>query len=84
MNKKELLFQAALRDTSTTNFENQVLNSLTVPQLRNYLYKLDEELYAKKIADSGSSSPSTPELLSRINSPNNKSQARRMKFHELG
>ena len=48
------------------------------------LDKMIEELYAKKIADGGSSSPSTPELLSRISSPNKKSQARRTKFHELG
>jgi len=84
LNKKELLVQAALHDASTTHFENQVLNALTVPHLRNYLYKLDEELYAKKIADGGSSSPSTPELLIRISTPNKKSQARRTKFHELG
>jgi hypothetical protein len=43
LNKKELLVQAALHDASTTHFENQVLNAPTVLQLRNYLYKLDEE-----------------------------------------
>ena len=81
LNKKGLLFQAALHDPSS-NVENQILHSMTVPALRDYLYKLDEELYKKKIADGGSSSPSTPELMSRIHSPTSK--ARRTKFHKLG
>ena len=78
LKKQELLFLCALHDP----VENQVLHSMTVPALRDYFYKLDGELYEKKIADCGSSSPSTPELMRRINSP--PSQARRTKFQEPG
>ena len=67
MERQELLDLCTLFTPNMSTVEIDMLNKLTAPGLLNYLFKLDEELYWKRINSDSSGSPKPMRPMRQVN-----------------